>query len=126
MNISFYYAIIYLNQVTLSSHIRTMGACNRGFPSKRAIYTTTKTEKAVFITAFSILNNEVSGCKHARKRVRQQAKGAHGCAGERKPMSATGREQTQKCMRKTISLPLSLTLNPLNLQILLIVIMSVK
>lgn len=46
VNISFYYAIIYLDQVTLSSHIRTMGACNRGFPSKRAIYTTTKIEKA--------------------------------------------------------------------------------
>lgn len=66
---------------------------------------TTKIEKAVFITAFSILKNEVSGCEHARERVRQQAKGARGCAGERKRMSATGHEQTQKCLRRTISLP---------------------
>ena len=88
-----------------------MEACNLGFPSKRTIYTTTKIEKAVLNTAFSILKNEASGCEHARERVRQQAKGARGCADERKRMSATGREQTQKCLRKTISLPLSLMLN---------------
>ena len=62
---------------------------------------TTKIEKAVFITAFSILKNEVSGCEHARERVRQQAKGARGCAGERKRMSTVGRERK----RRTISLP---------------------
>ena len=48
----------------------TMGAFGRVFPSKCAIYTTIKTEKAVFITAFSALKNEVSGLEHAKKRAR--------------------------------------------------------
>ena len=61
----------------------TMGAWNPGFPSKCAIYTTIKTEKAVFITAFSVLKNEVSGCEHAKKRVRLQAKGRREYAGRR-------------------------------------------
>ena len=54
-----------------------MGACNRGFPLKRAIYTTIKTEKAVFITAFSVLKNEVSGLEHAIRVFDKEAK-AHG------------------------------------------------
>ena len=61
--------------------------------------------------SFFILKNEAISYEHARERVRQQAKGARGCAGERKRMSATGHEQTQRCLRKTISLPLSLTLS---------------
>lgn len=65
----FYYAIIYLDQDGSRSHIRTMGACNLGFPSKRTIYTTTKIEKAVINTAFSILKNEAISCEHARERV---------------------------------------------------------
>ena len=48
----------------------TKGAQNPGFPSKCAIYTTIKTEKAVFIIAFSVLKNEVSGLEHAKKRAR--------------------------------------------------------
>ena len=48
----------------------TKGARNPGFPLKRAIYTTIKTEKAVFITAFSVLKHEVCRLEQAKKRVR--------------------------------------------------------
>jgi PleD family two-component response regulator len=34
------------------------------------VCTTIKTEKAVFITAFSVLKNEVSGLEHAREHAR--------------------------------------------------------
>ena len=39
------------------------------FSDLGVVYTTIKTEKAVFITAFSVLKNEVSGLEHAKERV---------------------------------------------------------
>ena len=64
-----------------------------------------KQKKSPEKVAFFVYRLQAISYEHARERVQQQAKGARGCAGERKRMSATGREQTQKCLRKTISLP---------------------
>ena len=66
-----------------------------------------KQKKSPERVAFFVCRLQAISCKHARERVRQQAKGARGCAGKRKRMSVASRERK----RRTISLPLSLTLS---------------
>lgn len=65
--------------------------------------------------AFFVCRLQAISCEHARERVRQQAKGARGCAGERKRMSATGREQTQKVLAKDNLVAPFFDVEPVNL-----------
>ena len=60
-----------------------------------------KQKKSPEKVAFFVCRLQAISYEHARERVRQQAKGARGCAGERKRMSVAGREQK----RMTILLP---------------------